>query len=102
MNGMLHCGHHAEIENPCALAIQKDDATKVAVPGDEQPALFLSRFEQFLIRGSRQTDISGALNIVPQASQVQGSGCVDILVEQEPQTDAARRRISSSLTRAIA
>ena len=102
MNRMLHCGHHTEIENPCALALQKDDATKVAVTGDEQPALFLSRFEQLLIRGSRQADVSGALNIVAQASQVPGSGGVDILVEQKPQTGAARRRISSAPTRAIA
>lgn len=28
MHGMLRFGHDTEIQNPCAFAIQKDDATK--------------------------------------------------------------------------
>ena len=62
----------------------------------------ISCFEQFLVRGSRQTDVSGALDIVPQASQVPGRGGIDVLVEQKPQTGAARKRISSAPTKAIA
>ena len=102
MNGMLHCGLHTEIQNPCAVTIQKHDATKVPIPSDEQPVLFLSRFEQFFIRGPRQTDVGRAQDIVSQASQVSGCGCVYVLVKQKPQTGAARRRISSAPTRAIA
>ena len=101
MNGVLH-GTHTEIKNPCTPAIQKDDATKVPVPGDKQPVLFLSCFEQLFVCGSRQTEIGGTHDIVSQVGQVSGCRCVNVLIEQKPQTGAARKRISSAPTKAIA
>ena len=102
MNGALRGGRHAQIDDPCTEAIQEDDATEVPVSGYKQPVPPLRYLEQFFVRGSRETEISGANDVVPRVQQMPGGRCVDVLVEQELQTDAARKRISSAPTKAIA
>jgi len=102
VHGTLPRGFRAEVQNPSAPAIEKYNTTKVAVASDEQPTQFLSCFEQFFVRGPRQTDVGSAQDIVSQAGQVTCCGCVYVLIEQKSQTGATRGCTSSAPTRAIA
>ena len=102
VNGVLRFRHHTEIEHRCRLPIQKNNTAEIPIPGDEKAPLLPSDVEQLFVGGSRQTEISGANNVMPHISQVSGGGRVDVLVQQKSQTDAVRKRMSSAPTKAIA
>ena len=94
---------HTQIQNGVPLLAQEHDAAEVPVSSDEQSAFLLRGFQQLFVSGSGEAEFRCSDYVLSQVNQKAGGGGVDVLVEEKPhQAGAARRRMSSAPTKAMA
>lgn len=64
---------------------------------------FTAGFQQLFVSSSGEAEFRCSDDVVPQVNQMAGCGDVDVLIEEKPhQAGAARRRMSSAPTKAMA
>jgi hypothetical protein len=67
MHGNLCGGRHAEINDSRPAALDKDEASEIAVAGHKDAALLVSDPNQFYILGLGQAQLSRRCDIMAQA-----------------------------------
>ena len=76
-------GGEAEVDYADGVALGEDQAAKVAVTGDEDPALRVSCLQYGGIGGPRQTRLDCRYDIVTEVAEQALREPVDVLIEQE-------------------